>query len=107
MPEPISEADVRKVAKLARLRLDDTQLAHFTGQLGAILEYISKLNELDVADVEPMAHPLDLVNVLREDTEVPGMPRDAALDNAPDAGDGFFKVPKVLGDADGSGGGSS
>jgi len=102
MPEPISEADVRKVAKLARLRVGDAQVAQFTGQLGAILGYISKLNELDVENVEPMAHPLDLVNVLRDDVEQPGMARDAALANAPDAGDGFFKVPKVLGDAGGS-----
>ena len=102
MPDPISEADVRHVAKLSRLKLDDERVAHFTEQLGAILGYISKLNELNVDGVEPLAHPLDLTNVLRDDVEQPGIPIDAALNNAPDAardGDGgFFKVPKVLGD---------
>ena len=102
MHEPISQDDVRHVAKLSRLKLDDAQTEHFTEQLGAILGYISKLNELDVDDVEPLAHPLDLVNVLRDDVEQPGMPNDLALHTAPDAGDGFFKVPKVLGDGGGA-----
>ncbi|NBC10212.1 MAG: Asp-tRNA(Asn)/Glu-tRNA(Gln) amidotransferase subunit GatC [Planctomycetes bacterium] len=98
MSSPITEAEVRHVAKLSRLTLTDAQVPHFTQQLGAILDHIAKLNELDVEAVEPMAHPLDVANVLREDVEEPGMPTDAALANAPDAGDGFFKVPKVLGE---------
>lgn len=102
MANPITEADVLHVAKLSRLKLDPDRAAHFAGQLGAILDHIARLNELDVEGVEPMAHPLDLSNVLRDDTEKPGMPVEAALTNAPDAGEGFFKVPKVLGDAAGS-----
>ena len=96
MSQKITENDVRHVAKLSRLRLSDEEVAHFTGQLGAILEYIAKLNELDVEGVEPMAHPLDLVNVLREDVEQPGIAVEAALANAPQQSPPFFKVPKVL-----------
>ena len=98
MSSPITEAEVRHVARLSRLKLTDAQVPHFTQQLGAILGHIAKLNELDVENVEPMAHPLDLSNVLREDAESPGLPIEVALANAPDAGDGFFKVPKVLGE---------
>ena len=63
-----------------------------------MLGYISKLNELDVEGVEPMAHPLELVNVLRPDVDKPGMPTESALANAPAKTPPFFKVPKVLGD---------
>ncbi|GAB4196046.1 MAG: Asp-tRNA(Asn)/Glu-tRNA(Gln) amidotransferase subunit GatC [Phycisphaeraceae bacterium] len=94
----ITEADVRHVAKLSRLTLTDDEVHHFTEQLAAVLDYIGKLNELDVTDIEPMAHPLDLVNVLRPDEETPGMPTDQALANAPAKTPPFFKVPKVLGD---------
>lgn len=94
----ITEADVRHVAKLSRLHVSDDDVHHFTEQLAAVLGYISKLNELDVEGVEPMAHPLELVNVLRPDVEQPGMPTEMALANAPAQTPPFFKVPKVLGD---------
>jgi len=96
--QTITEADVRHVAKLGRLHVSDDQVHHFTEQLAAVLEYIGKLNELDVDGVEPMAHPLELVNVLRVDTERPGMTTDSALANAPAKTPPYFKVPKVLGD---------
>lgn len=104
MANPITEDDVRKVATLSRLKLDEAQVAHFTTQLGAILDYVAKLNELDVEGVEPMAHPLDLVNVLRPDVEQEGIANDAALANAPATDEVFFQVPKVLGGAGGDGG---
>lgn len=94
----ITEDDVRQVAKLSRLYVSDEDVHHFTEQLAAVLDYISKLNELDVDGVEPMAHPLELVNVLRPDVEQPGIPTDTALANAPAKTPPFFKVPKVLGD---------
>jgi aspartyl/glutamyl-tRNA(Asn/Gln) amidotransferase C subunit len=102
MPEPINEADVRHVAKLARLRLSDAQVAHFTEQLAHILGHIDKLQEVDVEGVEPMAHALDLRNALRDDAEQPGMATDAALANAPAADEPFFVVPKVLGEGPGA-----
>lgn len=94
----ITEQDVRHVAKLSRLELTEEQVAQFTEQMEHVLEHIAKLNELDVADVEPMAHALDLTNVLRDDAEQAGLPVEAALANAPDKEPPFFKVPKVLGD---------
>ena len=97
MPEKLSEQQVRHVAKLSRLDLNDQQIQHFAGQLAAVLDYISKLNELDVEGVEPMAHALEVTNVLRPDEPVPGMHVDTALANAPDKAPPFFKVPKVLG----------
>ncbi len=99
---PISEDDVRHVAKLARLTLTDEQAHHFTDQLGAVLGYIAQLGEVDIDGVEPLAHPLDLTNVFRDDAEQPGDDRDAMLANAPDRQDAFFKVPKVLGDGGGA-----
>lgn len=102
MSDRITEQDVRHVAKLSRLRLSDAEVAHFTEQLAAVLDYIAKLNELDVAGVEPMAHPLDLANVLRDDVEQPGIAVDMALANAPDRSPPFFKVPKVLGEGSGA-----
>ena len=98
----ITEDDVRHVAKLSRLRLSDEEIHHFTGQLEAVLGYISKLEELDVEGVEPMAHALDMYNVLREDVEQAGITVDDALKNAPAKDDVYFKVPKVLGDGSGA-----
>jgi aspartyl-tRNA(Asn)/glutamyl-tRNA(Gln) amidotransferase subunit C len=98
----ISEDQVRHVARLSRLELTDEQVGHFTTQLSAILDYVSKLEELDVDDVEPMAHALDVTNVLRPDEVIPPMPLDEALANAPDKSPPFFKVPKVLGDDSGA-----
>ena len=96
---PITSADVAKVASLARLRLDDAELERFTHQLADILGHAADLETLDLADVEPMAHPIPLVNVLRPD--VPGdlVDRDEALAQAPAAEDGQFRVPPVLGEA--------
>ena len=102
MAHPITEDDVRQVAKLGRLELTDEQVHHFTGQLAAVLGYVGKLNELDLEGVEPLYHPGDQHSVTRPDVEQPGLERDAALSNAPDAQDGFFKVPKVLGDGGGA-----
>ncbi len=64
-------------------------------QLSAILEAVGKVAELDLADVEPTAHPLDLVNVLADDEPRPSLSLDEALVNAPDPEDGFFGVPAV------------
>ncbi len=101
-PPTISEADVRQVAKLSRLKLTDTEVAQFTGQLAAVIKHIATLNELDVSDVEPLAHASDRHSVLREDIPGPTLDPDTALQNAPDRQDAFFKVPKVLGQGGGA-----
>lgn len=92
----ISRAEVEKVATLARLRLSDRELDLMTGQLGEILGYVDLLSELDTTNVEPMAHPLDVANVFREDVAQPSLPRDAALANAPRTDGECYLVPAVL-----------
>ncbi len=95
---PISRAEVEKVAELARLSLSEEELDRMTGQLGEILGYIGLLSELDTENVEPMAHSLDLSNVLREDVVQPGLDREAALANAPQSDGECYLVPAVLGE---------
>lgn len=94
--EQVDEALVRNVAKLGRLKLTPAELARYATQLTAILGYVTQLKEADVAGVEPMAHPLPLKNVLREDVVKPGLPLEAVLANAPGKDGEFFTVPKVL-----------
>ena len=98
MPEKITEEQVRHVAKLSRLKLAEEQVGFFASQLSHVLDYISKLNELDVEGVEPMAHPTRMTNKFRDDEPGEPIPVDAALANAPAADPPFFKVPKVLGE---------
>jgi aspartyl-tRNA(Asn)/glutamyl-tRNA(Gln) amidotransferase subunit C len=90
---PITRDQVLHVAKLARLELTEEELARLETQLGAILEAVSKVSELDLEDVPPTSHPLDLVNVLAEDEPRPCLPREEALANAPAPQDGAFRVP--------------
>jgi aspartyl-tRNA(Asn)/glutamyl-tRNA(Gln) amidotransferase subunit C len=85
--------EVRHVARLARLSLTDEELERLGEQLGAILEAVSKVAELDLDDVPPTAHPLDLVNVWAEDEPRPCLPVEEALANAPDRDGNFFRVP--------------
>jgi aspartyl-tRNA(Asn)/glutamyl-tRNA(Gln) amidotransferase subunit C len=98
MPDQkITLDDVRHVAKLARLDLPEPQLVRFTTQLESILEYVAKIAQVDVSGVEPMAHAIPLVNVLRDDQVQPSLPLDKVLANAPQTDGPFFKVPKVIG----------
>ncbi len=89
----ITRDEVLHVARLARLELTDDDVERFTEQLSAILEAVAKVSELDLSDVEPTAHPLDLLNVWAEDEPRPSLSVDEALANAPDREGGFFKVP--------------
>jgi len=102
MEQKIDAEQVRKVAKLARLELNDAEISEFTGQLEAILEYVEKMNELDTTDVEPLAHCLPISNVLREDRVKPSLGTETALANAPGRDGSFFKVPKILDDSSGT-----
>ena len=92
----LNRKDVEHVALLSRLELSEQELDKFTGQLDAILEYIDVLNQVDTSAVEPLAHVLEIRNVMRADEVQPSLPREAALQNAPEAEDGFFKVPKIV-----------
>ena len=89
----ITRDEVLHVARLARLELTDDEVERFTEQLSAILEAVAKVSELDLSDVEPTAHPLDVVNIWAEDEPQPSLSLDEALTNAPDREGGFFKVP--------------
>jgi aspartyl-tRNA(Asn)/glutamyl-tRNA(Gln) amidotransferase subunit C len=89
----ISRNEVLHVARLARLALSEEELERFSEQLNAILEAVGKVAELDLSDVEPTAHPLDLVNVWAEDEPRPCLSVDEALANAPDCEGDSFRVP--------------
>jgi aspartyl-tRNA(Asn)/glutamyl-tRNA(Gln) amidotransferase subunit C len=91
----ITRDDVLHVAELARLRIPEEEVERVREQLGAILEAVGKVAELDLADVEPTSHPLDLVNQWAEDQPRPSLPPEEALANAPDPADGSFRVPAV------------
>jgi aspartyl-tRNA(Asn)/glutamyl-tRNA(Gln) amidotransferase subunit C len=78
---------------LARLALTEEEISKFQEQLSAILEAVGKVDELDLADVEPTAHPLDLSNVWAADEPMPSLDLEDALANAPDRENGYFRVP--------------
>ncbi len=99
MTERISREDVARVADLARLSLTDDELDAFTGQLADVLDHAADLEALDLADVEPMIHPLPLRNVLRPDVVGATSDRAEVLACAPTVEDDQFRVPPVLGEA--------
>jgi aspartyl-tRNA(Asn)/glutamyl-tRNA(Gln) amidotransferase subunit C len=96
-PARITVEQVRHVAKLSRLAIDDERTQRYAGQLESILEYVAQIGEVDVSGVEPMAHALPLKNVLREDIVAGALPVEQVLQNAPETDGPFFKVPKVIG----------
>ena len=89
----ITRDEVLHVARLARLELSDEEVERFQEQLSAILEAVGKVAELDLSDVEPTAHPLDLSNTWADDEPRPCLPVDDALANAPDREGALFRVP--------------
>lgn len=89
----ITREQVLHVARLARLALAEDEIERFQKQLSAILDAVGTVAELDLTDVEPTSHPLDLVNVLEDDVPRPSLSVEEAFSNAPDAEDGFFGVP--------------
>lgn len=94
--ETMEIAEVRKVASLARLSLNEQELAACGEQLTVILDYVSLLNEVDTTSVAPMSHPIPAENVFREDVQKDSLPREAALANSPKTDGQFFLVPKIL-----------
>ena len=89
----IDRDTVLHVARLARLDLTEDEADRLTLELGAILEAVSKVAELDLAGVPPTSHPLDLVNVWADDEPRPSLPLEAALANAPAREGDLFRVP--------------
>ncbi|WP_447979792.1 Asp-tRNA(Asn)/Glu-tRNA(Gln) amidotransferase subunit GatC [Candidatus Nitrospira bockiana] len=93
---PITKQEVEHVAKLARLEITEAETEAFTRQLSSILTYIEQLKAWDTAGVEPTATVIEQANVFRADEHRPSLPVEEALGNAPDAMDGYFKVPRIL-----------
>ncbi|MDQ6837483.1 MAG: Asp-tRNA(Asn)/Glu-tRNA(Gln) amidotransferase subunit GatC [Actinomycetota bacterium] len=99
MSTPITTADVAHVARLARLSLSDAELEIFTEQLAAVLGHAADVAALDTDGIAPTAHPIPLVNVLRDDVVRPSLDRDEVLAQAPAAEQDRFRVPRILGEA--------
>jgi aspartyl-tRNA(Asn)/glutamyl-tRNA(Gln) amidotransferase subunit C len=89
----ITREQVLHVAKLACLALTEEELERLETQLDAILDAVGKVSELDLTEVPPTSHPLELVNVFAEDEPHPSLPRDVALSLAPEVEAGAFRVP--------------
>ena len=89
----LSRDDVLHVADLARLALTEEDMERFRGQLSAILDAVGTVGELDLADVRPTSHPLDVVNVWADDEPRPSLDPEDALVNAPDREGTYFRVP--------------
>jgi aspartyl-tRNA(Asn)/glutamyl-tRNA(Gln) amidotransferase subunit C len=84
------------LAHLARLELTPAEIAELSGQLGAILDYMAQLQNLDLTDVPPTAHAVNTANVLRPDQPVPSTLTEKLLEIAPAPEDHFFQVPQIL-----------
>lgn len=95
----LSRQDVAKVGMLARLALSAADLDRMTGELSKIVGFVSALEEIDTAAVEPLAHPLDTQNVLRDDVPTPSLSTAEALRSAPRHDGACFLVPAVLGES--------
>lgn len=94
---PITEADVAKVARLARLDIDESHVQHFTEQLVKVLTHFKDIDALDLDSVTPMTQPYPLVNVMREDVVLPTLDTDEVLAAAPAAEERRFRVPPIIG----------
>jgi aspartyl-tRNA(Asn)/glutamyl-tRNA(Gln) amidotransferase subunit C len=89
----ISRDEVLHVARLARLELTEDEVARFQEQLSAILEAVSKVSELDLSDIPPTSHPLEIANAWAEDEPIPSLSLDEAFANAPDRDGDYFRTP--------------
>ena len=92
----ITKDEVLYVADLARLDLDESAIEKFAGQIGTILDYVDKLNEVDTEGVRATSHAISLTNAFREDEPKEHLEREQALANAPEKEDGSFVVPKII-----------
>jgi len=99
MTAAITREDVAHLARLARIAMTDEELDHLAGQLEVILGAVARVQEVSAADVPPTSHALELANVFRPDQPRPSLGADAALDAAPAAEDGRFRVPRILDEA--------
>ncbi len=92
----IKPEEVKEIANLARLRLDEAEIQRMAAELDGILGYIETVQALDLKDVEPMTHAVPFAMPLRDDVVEPGLPIDEVLKNAPRREASFFQVPRIL-----------
>ncbi|MEM1160095.1 MAG: Asp-tRNA(Asn)/Glu-tRNA(Gln) amidotransferase subunit GatC [Pseudomonadota bacterium] len=92
----VTEDTVRRVARLARIAVEDHEVAPLTGELNGILNWVEQLGEVDVDGVEPMTSVTPMVLKQRQDGVTDGNRQEDVLSNAPDAREGFYAVPKVV-----------
>ena len=92
----ITMAEVEHVARLARLQISAEEKENLTEQMNRILLYMEKLNELNTTGVEPTSHVIDLNNAFRVDAVKESLPREQTLENAPEANEAEFVVPRVI-----------
>jgi aspartyl-tRNA(Asn)/glutamyl-tRNA(Gln) amidotransferase subunit C len=92
----ITRGEVEHVARLARLELSEAEKDQMTAQLDAILGYIDTLSALDTSAVEPTSTVIPMTSVMRDDVVRPSLDREAALGNAPDRADEYFRVPRII-----------
>lgn len=92
----ITDEEVKHIAKLSRLYLSDKEIITFREQLSSIIEYVEQLNSLDTSNIKPTSHVIPLKNVMRDDILAGSLDRESALQNAPDATDKFYRVPKII-----------
>lgn len=95
--DPLSVDAVAKVARLARLDIEQSEIEVFTAQLGDVINHFADIDALDLSDVEPMSQPYPLQNVLRDDAVARGLDRDEVLAQAPSTEAGQFRVPPIIG----------
>jgi len=100
-PLTLTSAQVRHVAQLSRLALSNEEIEKYRHQLGAVIGYMNKLAELDLADIDAAGHTSMVNNCLADDLPGAGLPLDEVLRNAPAVMDRYFSVPKVLGEGAG------
>jgi aspartyl-tRNA(Asn)/glutamyl-tRNA(Gln) amidotransferase subunit C len=93
----ITREQILKIAKLGKLKLTETEIENFTGQLGSILEFVEQLDRVDTKGVEPTCFMEPPHDPLRDDTEKPSLTPEEILQNGPKVKNGFFAVPKVIG----------
>ena len=92
----ISKEEVKKIAGLAKLSINEDEIELYTDQMNQILDYVSQLYEVDTDNVEPLSHVLDVVNKTRTDTVKPSVSRDTVLKNAAQTDDEFILVPEII-----------
>ncbi len=100
MTDRFTKDDIQHIARLARLQLDDEQIEQYRLQLGAVLEHVQMLSQLDLDGVEPLSHPIELNNRLNDDSPQASLQLDDVLRNAPQLEGQFLAVPRILGESE-------